>query len=154
MPFVLTFTFLSNYQIYHPSFIQTSTPIRARVSATIRFTLGESSTCLTVYKKGRATEVFQSPKCPRWKLYDYDSQSKTMAHCQSAMLQGRRKSREDRTLCVLDIRIPFPGSSIISFHFLWRIIDFGSGIDELHRSTYMVLRDLLEQTYEYAPPGC
>ncbi|CAL5194337.1 unnamed protein product [Lathyrus oleraceus] len=26
------------------------------------------------------------------------------------MLQGRRKSQEDRTLCVLDVRIPFPGT--------------------------------------------
>ncbi|KAI4349468.1 hypothetical protein L6164_010054 [Bauhinia variegata] len=79
------------------------------LSATIRFAFGESSTCLTVYNKGGAPAVFQSPKCPRWKLSDYDSQSKTTARCQSAMLQGRRKSQEDRTVCVLDIRIPFPG---------------------------------------------
>jgi hypothetical protein len=32
------------------------------------------------------------------------------------MLQGRRKSQEDRTLCALDFRIPFPG--ITTFLFL------------------------------------
>ncbi|KAK9945230.1 hypothetical protein M0R45_010755 [Rubus argutus] len=70
---------------------------------------GESSTCLTVYKQGGAPAVFQSPKCPRWKHSDYTSHSRSTARCQSAMLQGRRKSMEDRTLCVLDLRIPFPG---------------------------------------------
>ncbi|KAK4273099.1 hypothetical protein QN277_021562 [Acacia crassicarpa] len=70
---------------------------------------GESSTCLTVYKNGGAPAVFQSPKCPRWNLFDDGSRSQTPARCQHAMLQGRRKSQEDRTLCVLDVRIPFPG---------------------------------------------
>ncbi|XP_061338124.1 uncharacterized protein LOC133284991 isoform X2 [Gastrolobium bilobum] len=78
------------------------------LSATIPFSRGESSTCLTVYKNGGAPAVFQSPKCPRWKLTDYDSPPQTTARCQSAMLQGRRNSQEDRTLCVLDVRIPFP----------------------------------------------
>lgn len=68
---------------------------------------GESSTCLTVYKEGGAPAVFQSPKCPLWKLSNYGPTS--TARCQSAMLQGRRKSQEDRILCALDIRIPFPG---------------------------------------------
>ncbi|XAR58577.1 Phosphoprotein phosphatase [Bertholletia excelsa] len=68
----------------------------------------ESSTCLMVYKEGGAPAVFQSPKCSRWKLSDHASQSRT-ARCQSAMHQGRRRSQEDRILCVLDIRIPFPG---------------------------------------------
>ena len=66
---------------------------------------GESSTCLTVYKEGGAPAVFQSPKCPRWTLPNYGST--TTAPCQMAILQGRRKSQEDRTLCALDIRIPF-----------------------------------------------
>ncbi|KAB1203336.1 putative protein phosphatase 2C 51 [Morella rubra] len=76
---------------------------------------GESSTCLTVYKEGGAPAVFQSPKCPRWKLSNYGSDPRTItttaARCQSAVLQGRRKSQEDRTLCALDIRIPFPGAT-------------------------------------------
>ncbi|XP_054801635.1 uncharacterized protein LOC129305686 isoform X2 [Prosopis cineraria] len=79
------------------------------ISFIFPFAYGESSTCLTVYKKGGAPAVFQSPKCPRWNLFDYGSRSQTPARCQSAMLQGRRKSQEDRTLCVLDVRIPFPG---------------------------------------------
>eukprot|EP00257_Ricinus_communis_P017435 XP_015575870.1 uncharacterized protein LOC8276680 isoform X3 [Ricinus communis] len=77
---------------------------------------GESSTCLTVYKEGGAPAVFQSLKCPRWNLPNYGSRSRTTTgtafggstRCQSAMVQGRRKSQEDRTLCALDIRIPFP----------------------------------------------
>ncbi|GKU86510.1 hypothetical protein SLEP1_g1023 [Rubroshorea leprosula] len=70
---------------------------------------GESSTCLTVYKEGGAPAVFQSPKCPRWKLPAHDSRARaaTTTRCQSAMLQGRRKSLEDRILCALDIYIPF-----------------------------------------------
>lgn len=70
---------------------------------------GESSTCLAVYKDGGAPAVFQSSKCPRWKLSNY---APTTSRCQSAMLQGRRKSQEDRTLCALDMRIPFPGIPI------------------------------------------
>lgn len=73
---------------------------------------GESSTCLTVYKEGGAPAVFQSPKCPRWKLSDYNSPPRTTSRCQSAMRQGRRKSQEDRTLCALDLHIPFPGYTI------------------------------------------
>ena len=86
---------------------------------------GESSTCLTVYKEGGAPAVFQSPKCPRWKLSNYGPDSRTtttMARCQSAMLQGRRKSQEDRILCALDIRIPFPGTTMSTLS-LW---DFSS----------------------------
>ncbi|XP_023889066.1 uncharacterized protein LOC112001119 isoform X2 [Quercus suber] len=71
---------------------------------------GESSTCVTVYKEGGAPAVFQSPKCPRWTLPNYGfTTTTTTAPCQMAILQGRRKSQEDRTLCALDIRIPFPG---------------------------------------------
>ncbi|GMI73992.1 hypothetical protein like AT3G63340 [Hibiscus trionum] len=73
---------------------------------------GESSTCLTVYKEGGAPAVFQSPKCPRWKIPDHGSGKRAATpatgHCQSATLQGRRKHMEDRTLCMLDLHIPFP----------------------------------------------
>ncbi|XVF80840.1 hypothetical protein PTKIN_Ptkin15bG0107400 [Pterospermum kingtungense] len=76
---------------------------------------GESSTCLTVYKEGGAPAVFQSPKCPRWKLPENHSGKRaatsTTARCQSAMLQGRRKHMEDRTLCMLDLHIPFPSKT-------------------------------------------
>ncbi|KAL7198730.1 hypothetical protein ACSBR2_021101 [Camellia fascicularis] len=77
------------------------------VCVTIR-SYGESSTCLMIYKEGGAPAVFQSPKCPLWKLSSYASHPRT-ARCQSATHQGRRNSQEDRTLCVLDLRIPFPG---------------------------------------------
>ncbi|KAL6505165.1 hypothetical protein OROGR_024982 [Orobanche gracilis] len=75
---------------------------------------GESPTCLTVYREGGAPAVFESPKCPRWMLSNFKPQQNRhfrspSATCQSAMLQGRRKSHEDRTLCVVDLRIPFPG---------------------------------------------
>ncbi|WZY87408.1 hypothetical protein YC2023_044143 [Brassica napus] len=72
---------------------------------------GESSTCLTVYKQGGAPAVFQSPKCPRWN-WPSPSRSRTGdARCHTAALQGRRKYQEDRLLCALDLRIPFPGKS-------------------------------------------
>lgn len=73
---------------------------------------GESSTCLTVYQQGGAPAVFQSPKCPSWKLSSYASPSRASAagtRCQVAMLQGRRQYQEDRSFCALDIRIPFLG---------------------------------------------
>ncbi|XP_073149139.1 uncharacterized protein [Henckelia pumila] len=73
---------------------------------------GESPTCLTVYREGGAPAVFQSPKCPRWKPSTFNSGAKTQssgATCQSAMLRGRRKTMEDRTLCSFELRIPFPG---------------------------------------------
>ncbi|KAK4742810.1 hypothetical protein SAY87_000811 [Trapa incisa] len=75
---------------------------------------GESSTCLTVYRDGGAPAVFQSPKCPRWKLSGYSSRRRASAsntRCQVAMLQGHRKYQEDRAFCALDIRIPFPGNA-------------------------------------------
>ncbi|EYU46523.1 hypothetical protein MIMGU_mgv1a024497mg, partial [Erythranthe guttata] len=75
---------------------------------------GESLTCLTVYREGGAPAVFQSPKCPRWTLSNFKAQTNRRfgspsPACQSATLQGRRNSQEDRTLCVFDLRIPFPG---------------------------------------------
>ncbi|KZV22526.1 hypothetical protein F511_09048 [Dorcoceras hygrometricum] len=73
---------------------------------------GESPICLTVYREGGAPAVFQSPKCPRWKTSTFKSGTKTQssgATCQSAMLRGRRKTMEDRTLCSFELRIPFPG---------------------------------------------
>ncbi|KAF5462679.1 hypothetical protein F2P56_018667 [Juglans regia] len=84
--------------------------IIAFLSYAITPSCGESSTCLTVYKEGGAPAVFRSPKCPRWNLSKPPLDSRTTtARCQSATLQGRRNSQEDRTLCALDIRIPFPG---------------------------------------------
>ncbi|XP_041021197.1 uncharacterized protein LOC121262678 isoform X1 [Juglans microcarpa x Juglans regia] len=84
--------------------------IIAFLSYAITPSYGESSTCLTVYKEGGAPAVFRSPKCPRWNLSKPPLDSRTTtARCQSATLQGRRNSQEDRTLCALDIRIPFPG---------------------------------------------
>ncbi|CAK9178840.1 unnamed protein product [Ilex paraguariensis] len=73
----------------------------------------ELSTCLMVYKVGSAPAVFQSPKCPLWKSQSSSEQlggsHSPTARCQLAMHQGRRKYQEDRALCVLDVRIPFPG---------------------------------------------
>lgn len=79
---------------------------------------GESPTCLAVYREGGATAVFQSPKCPRWTLSNFKSQSNRRLEsrsmtCQSSTLQGRRKSQEDRTLCAIDLRIPFPGTFVL-----------------------------------------
>lgn len=75
---------------------------------------GESSTCLTVYKQGGAPAVFQSPKCPRWNWPSSSSSSRSRtgesARCHTAALQGRRNYQEDRLLCALDLRIPFPGN--------------------------------------------
>ncbi|PRQ44472.1 putative protein-serine/threonine phosphatase [Rosa chinensis] len=62
-----------------------------------------SSTCLTLYEQGGAPAVFQSPKCPRWKRAD------SLQRCQTAVRRGRRNRLEDRALCALDLRIPFPG---------------------------------------------
>lgn len=80
----------------------------------ITYCSSESSTCLMVYKEGGAPAVFQSPKCSLWKLSDYTFQSPNAPHCQIAMHQGRRKYQEDRTLCALDIRIPFPSTALSS----------------------------------------
>lgn len=82
-------------------------------------THGESSTCLTVYEEGGAPAVFQSPKCPRWKLPSYGSKPRYQspaANCQTALHQGRRKQQEDRAICALDIRVPFLGKiSFVSY---------------------------------------
>ncbi|XP_074349991.1 uncharacterized protein LOC141689547 isoform X2 [Apium graveolens] len=78
---------------------------------------GESSTCLTVYKEGGAPAVFQSPKCPRWKLPEYSSNRRSrspIATCQVALHQGRRRAQEDRLICNLDVRVPFPSPTGIT----------------------------------------
>ncbi|AEE80468.1 kinase superfamily protein [Arabidopsis thaliana] len=73
---------------------------------------GESSTCLAVYKQGGAPAVFQSPKCPRWILQNWGSPTHSGAgRCHTAAIQGRRNYQEDRLLCALDLRIPFPGKT-------------------------------------------
>lgn len=61
-----------------------------------------------VYKEGGAPAVFQSPKCPRWTLPNEAVRTR-MRNCQSYIVRGRRKHQEDRTLCALDLQIPFPG---------------------------------------------
>lgn len=53
--------------------------------------------------------MFQSPKCPRWTLPTMEDVRRQTPNCQSSMLQGRRAHQEDRTVCALDLRIPFPG---------------------------------------------
>lgn len=72
-----------------------------------------------VYKEGGAPAVFQSPKCPRWTLPTQEDLRRRTTNCQSAMIKGRRSHQEDRTVCALDIRIPFPGlhSSLFPFFF-------------------------------------
>ncbi|XP_052185941.1 uncharacterized protein LOC127797256 isoform X2 [Diospyros lotus] len=70
---------------------------------------GESSTCLMVYREGGAPAVFRSPKCPRWKLSSFAKRRPWASRCESAMHQGQRNYQEDRTFCILDIPIPFPG---------------------------------------------
>lgn len=76
------------------------------------------STCLAVYDEGGAPAVFESPKCPRWTLTDESeglgsSAVRRTPRCQPAVMQGRRRHLEDRAVCALDIRIPFPGKSPI-----------------------------------------
>ena len=77
----------------------------------------ESSTCIMVYKEGGAPAVFQSPKCPRWTLPTMEDVRRQTPNCQSSMLQGRRAHQEDRTVCSLDMRIPFPGLHASLFPF-------------------------------------
>ncbi|KAM0030919.1 putative protein-serine/threonine phosphatase [Helianthus debilis subsp. tardiflorus] len=78
----------------------------------VTYTISESSTCLTVYKEGGAPAVFRSPECPRWSLPKHDlRRQSTIGRCQSATRQGRRKYLEDRTFCIVDLRIPFPGAN-------------------------------------------
>ncbi|GAB2220745.1 hypothetical protein Droror1_Dr00008416 [Drosera rotundifolia] len=80
--------------------------------STLPFTTSESTSCLMVYKQGGAPAVFQSPKCPRWKLSsEYEFGTPRSSRCQTAVRQGRRMYQEDRTFCVLDLRVPFPGAT-------------------------------------------
>ena len=95
---------------------------------------GESSTCVTVYKEGGAPAVFQFPKCPHWTLSNYSStvtiittKTSSTAPCQSAILQGRRKSQEDRILRALRYSHPFSWSlslSLSGFLLLIALIPF------------------------------
>ncbi|CAL9245283.1 unnamed protein product [Arabidopsis halleri] len=68
-----------------------------------------STTCLSIYKHGGAPAVFRSPNCPLWNLQNRRSFSSSTSRCHTAAIQGRRKYQEDRLLCALDLRIPFPG---------------------------------------------
>ncbi|CAN6720451.1 unnamed protein product [Malus baccata var. baccata] len=63
---------------------------------TLSYGRESSSMCLALYEH----------ECRQLKHFD-DSQHTSL--CQMAMLQGRRKYLEDRTLCTLDVRILFPG---------------------------------------------
>ncbi|KAL5729948.1 protein-serine/threonine phosphatase [Ranunculus cassubicifolius] len=64
---------------------------------------------LEVYKTGGASAVFQSSACPQWNLGE---NTHSHSNSNSYMLQGRRNYQEDRTLCHLDLRIPFPGRTV------------------------------------------
>lgn len=105
--------YLLKFRLFELGFLIITTPIILLIlSVTTTCVTGESSKCLMVYKEGGAPAVFKSPKCPRWTLPDYTSKSRSqspVATCQTAVHQGRRKYQEDRVLCNLDVRIPFPG---------------------------------------------
>ncbi|KAK9682286.1 hypothetical protein RND81_10G063000 [Saponaria officinalis] len=58
-----------------------------------------SSTCLSVYNAGGAPALSDRHAPPR------------NPRCQVAVHQGRGRHQEDRVICALDIRIPFPSSS-------------------------------------------
>ncbi|XP_058191474.1 uncharacterized protein LOC131308546 isoform X2 [Rhododendron vialii] len=109
---------------------------------------GESSTCLMVYREGGALAVFQSPKCPRWKLSDYSASPPT-ARCQSATHQGLRKSQEDRTLCVLDLRIPFPGPSGLTEVIvgIMAVFDGHNGAEASEMASKLLLEYFVLHTY-------
>ncbi|XP_047315868.1 uncharacterized protein LOC124919630 [Impatiens glandulifera] len=108
----------------------------------------ESPACLTVYKEGGAPAVFQSPKCPRWKLLEYVSSPGT-ARCQTAMHQGRRPSQEDRTLCALDIRIPFPGPAGLSEFMIGilAVFDGHNGVEASEMASRLLLEYFMLHTY-------
>lgn len=60
--------------------------------------------------------MFQSPKCPRWNLQNWGSPTQSGAgRCHTAAIKGRRNYQEDRLLCALDLRIPFPGMEHLDF---------------------------------------
>ncbi|KAK6937572.1 Protein kinase domain [Dillenia turbinata] len=109
---------------------------------------GESLTCLTIYKQGGAPAVFQSPKCPRWKLSDHRSKSPPLT-CSSAMLQGRRKSQEDRTICALDLQIPFPGKEGIQMVSVGivAVFDGHNGAEASEMASKLLLEYFLLHTY-------
>ncbi|CAA2974745.1 uncharacterized protein LOC111411818 isoform X2 [Olea europaea var. sylvestris] len=115
---------------------------------------GESPTCLTVYREGGAPAVFQSPKCPRWKLSNYNSDIKQQPQsptttCQLAMHQGRRKSQEDRVLCALDIRIPFPGADGIKEVTvgIMAVFDGHNGAEASETASKLLLEYFILHTY-------
>ncbi|EPS72665.1 hypothetical protein M569_02089, partial [Genlisea aurea] len=108
---------------------------------------GESPTCLAVYRDGGAPAVFQSPKCPRWSLSRFDSRS--LALCQISVLQGRRKSQEDRALCAFDLRIPFLGPTGIKDvkAGIMAIFDGHNGSEASEMASAMLLNYFLLHTY-------
>lgn len=75
----------------------------------IQFLNSESPNCVAVYKEGGAPAVFESPKCPRW-IFPSVAEFRLRHHpsgCHVSVHQGRRPYQEDRTVCALDIKIPF-----------------------------------------------
>ena len=64
--------------------------------------------------EGGASAVVNSPKGPRWELSDHLPPPRNPKG-QFAVRQGRRPYQEDRVICALDIRIPFPGKTLLSY---------------------------------------
>ncbi|GAB4830420.1 hypothetical protein Ancab_020056 [Ancistrocladus abbreviatus] len=111
---------------------------------------GESSTCLTVYKEGGAPAVFQSPKCPRWKLSSYHNSQPRNSKCQSAIHQGRRRSQEDRIFCALDVRVPFPAGATGLTEVMVGIVavfDGHNGVEASDMASKLLLEYLVLHTY-------
>ena len=80
----------------------------------------ESSTCLSVYNEGGAPAVLNSPKCPRWELSDHRPPPRN-PKCQFAVRQGRRPYQEDRVICALDLRLPFPGKTLLPYKIMFML---------------------------------
>ncbi|CAM8890284.1 unnamed protein product [Rhodiola kirilowii] len=111
---------------------------------------GESSTCLMLYKEGGAPAVYQSPKCPRWKLSNYDDSWPSQAPvCQTALHQGRRKNQEDRIICNLDVQIPFPGESGVKDVMVGvvAVFDGHNGAEASDMASKLLLEYFLLHTY-------
>ncbi|RXH88412.1 hypothetical protein DVH24_000011 [Malus domestica] len=67
--------------------------------------------CLTLYKHGGASTIFESQECLQWRHSDwYASCSRSMSSYETAVLKDRTRLLEDHILCALDFIIPFPGN--------------------------------------------
>lgn len=68
--------------------------------------------CLAAYKEGGAPAVFAPSECAQWtdaSMADHPVLVRSSPGCHPAVLQGRRHHMEDRTVCALDIPVPFLG---------------------------------------------